>query len=59
MWLKVVQEIGIDLSKKGTQEVFDLYRNGMHYDEVVTVCDGASAEKCPVFPGKGKRIGWS
>ena len=46
--VKVMQEKGIDLSQKGTQ-----------YDAVVTVCDEASAEQCPVFPGKGKRIAWS
>jgi arsenate reductase len=23
------------------------------------VCDGASAEKCPIFPGAAKRLHWS
>jgi arsenate reductase len=55
----VMQEIGIDLSKKGTQGVFDLYKKGSSYDAVITVCDGASADKCPVFAGGGKRIAWS
>jgi arsenate reductase (thioredoxin) len=57
--VKVMQEKGIDLSLKGTQGVFDLFKKGSHYDAVVTVCDEASAEQCPVFPGKGKRIAWS
>lgn len=57
--VKVMQEIGIDLSKKGTQGVFDLFRKGAQYDAVITVCDEASAEQCPIFPGKGKRISWS
>jgi arsenate reductase len=55
----VMQEVGIDLSKKGTQGVFDLYKKGTAYNVVITVCDGASAEKCPVFAGGGKRIAWS
>ncbi len=55
----VMKEVGIDLSKKGTQGVFDLYKKGIAYDAVITVCDGASAEKCPVFAGGRKRIAWS
>jgi arsenate reductase (thioredoxin) len=57
--VKVMQEAGIDLSRKGTQGVFDLFRKGALYNAVVTVCDEASAEQCPIFPGKVKRIAWS
>jgi arsenate reductase (thioredoxin) len=57
--VKVMQEVGIDLSKKGTQGVFDLFRKGALYNAVVTVCDEASAEQCPIFPGRVKRIAWS
>ncbi len=57
--ITVMKEAGIDLSRKGTQGVFDLYKKGTAYDAVITVCDGASAEKCPVFAGGGKRIAWS
>jgi arsenate reductase (thioredoxin) len=57
--VKVMQEAGIDLSSKSTRSVFDLLKKGNSYDAVITVCDGASAEKCPVFPGSGKRIAWS
>jgi arsenate reductase len=57
--VKVMQEEGIDISHKTTQAVFDLFRQGKKYDVVVTVCDDASAERCPVFPGKSKRLAWS
>jgi arsenate reductase (thioredoxin) len=56
--VKVMQELGIDLSRKTTQGVSDLLKKGNSYDAVITVCDGASAERCPVFPGSGKRIAW-
>jgi len=55
----VMQELGIDLSRKTTQGVSDLLKKGSSYDAVITVCDEASAERCPVFPGGGKRIAWS
>jgi arsenate reductase len=55
----VMKEIGIDISNKKTRSVFDLFRQGKKYDAVITVCDVASAEQCPIFPGKVKRIAWS
>jgi arsenate reductase len=57
--IAVMKEVGIDLSNKKTQGVFDLYKKGTEYDVVITVCDGASAGNCPVFPGGGNRIAWS
>ncbi len=51
-------EAGIDISRNKTKSVFELYRKGERFDYVVTVCDEASAGKCPVFPGAKKTIQW-
>ena len=57
--VKVMMEAGIDISQHATKDVFSLFLQGKKYDAVVTVCDAASAERCPVFPGSVKRLAWS
>jgi len=52
----VMKEKGIDISGNATKSVASVLNNG--YDVVVTVCDEASAERCPLFPGKAERLHW-
>ena len=52
-------QTAIDISKNKTKSVFDLAVNGNAYDYVITVCEKEAADKCPVFPGAGKKIQWS
>lgn len=57
--VEALKEDGIDISGKQTNSVFDFLKEGRSYDYVVTVCDGANGERCPLFPGKGsKRLHW-
>lgn len=57
--VKVMSELGYELAGNETKSVFDLYRAGRLYDNVIAVCDAAHAEKCPIFPGIVNRINWS
>jgi arsenate reductase (thioredoxin) len=43
-------EIGIDLSAHNTKSVAEMLGSNRHYSYIITVCDEASAERCPVFP---------
>lgn len=54
-----MKDDGIDISGNGTQSVFELFENGRRFDYVISVCDAASAERCPVFPGMATRLNWS
>jgi arsenate reductase (thioredoxin) len=57
--VEVMREAGIDISRKGTQSVFDLFKSGKRYNTVITVGDEATAERCPIFPGLEKGLAWS
>jgi arsenate reductase len=57
--VEAMAEVGVDISKKETQAVFDLWKSGQMFAYVVTVCDETSAEKCPIFPGPATRLHWS
>ena len=57
--VQAMQEAGIDISKKETRAVFDVFKSGKLFSHVITVCDETSAEKCPIFAGVTKRLHWS
>ncbi len=54
-----MRDAGIDISNNGTQSVFDLFKSGRRFAFVISVCDAASAERCPIFPGVTTRLNWN
>jgi arsenate reductase len=54
-----MRDAGIDISRNATQSVFDLFKSGRRFQYVISVCDAASAERCPIFPGVTTRLNWS
>jgi arsenate reductase len=57
--VKVMSEIGIDISKNQTKDVFEFYKDHRLFNYVVTVCDAANSERCPIFPSASKTLHWS
>jgi arsenate reductase len=58
MVVQVMNEVGIDISEKPTRAVFDVFKSGVLFHYVITVCDEASAQRCPIFPGVTQRLQW-
>ena len=54
-----MRETGIDISRNPTRDVFDVVKSRKRFDYVITVCDEASAEKCPPARGSRAELHWS
>jgi arsenate reductase len=55
----VLREEGIDISGRETRGVSDIFKSGKEFAYVISVCDGANAQRCPTFPGITNRLTWS
>ena len=56
--IEVLKEIDADILGKQTKSVDQVISQGKEFDHIITVCDEASAERCPIFPGLGSRLHW-
>lgn len=56
--VRVMEEEGFDLSGKETHDAWNFYREGQHFNFVITVCDRKHEEKCPIFPRPFVQSNW-
>jgi protein-tyrosine-phosphatase len=56
--VEAMREVGIDIAGAKTKSVAGMLAEGPTFTRVVTVCDEASAERCPTFPGGAQRDHW-
>lgn len=57
--VRVMQEIGYDLSGYQTKLAFDMLKQGRQYDLVIKVCDQSAGQRCPIFPSAVASLQWS
>jgi arsenate reductase len=58
--IEAMSEVGIDLSRKRTRNVFDIWKSGVAFAYVIAVCSEAETEAraCPIFPGVTVKLSW-
>jgi arsenate reductase len=56
--IKVMEEIGYDLSGNTSDRVMQFFKEGRLYDYVITVCNESIENQCPIFPGIARRLYW-
>src|SRR5438552_197602 len=57
--VEAMREIGIDISHKQTQSVFDVFKSGERFAYVITVCDESGAERSLFSPGATMQLPWT
>jgi arsenate reductase len=57
--VKVMNEIGLDISTQSTDDVDSVIQRGDRFNYVITVCDAANAQRCPIIPGTIQTLHWS
>lgn len=57
--IKVMEEVGYDISNNSVDSVFDFFKEGRRYNLVIKVCDIENGQRCPIFPLTQKVLEWS
>ena len=60
MAIEVISEDeGINISSYTTNNILDYFKDGLHFHYVITVCDEAKKEPCPIFPSLDGVLHWN
>lgn len=60
MAVEVIHEDeNMDISSYTTNNILDYFKEGKHFHYVITVCDEASKEPCPIFPSLDGVLHWN
>ena len=57
--VKVMMEIGYDISQNQVKSVFDFFKLGKSFYMVVKVCDQINGQQCPLFPLTKISLNWN
>ena len=60
MAVEVIKEDeDMDISSYTTNSILDYFKQGLHFHYVITVCDEAKKETCPIFPSLDGVLHWN
>lgn len=60
MAVEVIREDeNMDISSYTTNNILDYFKDGLHFHYVITVCDEAKKEPCPIFPSLDGILHWN
>ena len=53
------EDENMDISSYTTNNILDYFKEGKHFHYVITVCDEAKKEPCPIFPSLDGVLHWN